>query len=194
MPAAWAAELQPDEAAAEPVAALLRPPQAAEALAAAVRRRVASDARPRPAAGAADGSLAAAGVADGSLAAAEVAAGSPGAAVPVAAPAACRTAAAPPLAACGWLCPAAAQEDGPADDRRQEAAACWAQQPAQPSSAQSQAVMPAAPPVASDWLCPAAARHPEDGGSLALVDPAPAVRCSVPQCSELCCLAQRRSA
>jgi len=185
----------PDEAAAEPVASPLRPPQAAEVLAAAVRRReapvavarprVASDARPQPAAV----------VAGGSPAAEAEAAGSPAAAVPAAAPVACQTAVAPPMAACGWRCQAAVQQDGPAGDRRQEVAACRVQQPAQPNSARPWAVvLPAAPPAASGWLCPAAARHPEDGGSPVLVDPTLAVRCSAPQCSELCCLEPRSSA
>jgi len=100
----------PDEAAAEPVASPLRPPQAAEVLAAAVRRReapvavarprVASDARPQPAAV----------VAGGSPAAEAEAAGSPAAAVPAAAPVARQTAVAPPMAACGWRYRAAVRE------------------------------------------------------------------------------------
>src|SRR5690349_20462904 len=125
MPAAWAAALRPDEAAAEPVASPQRP-QAAERDVAVAQPLEAPDARPRGAA--AVGSPAAAGVAAGSLAAAvEAAAGSPAAAVPVAAPAAQRSVVAPPMAACGWPRQAAVQAGGPAGDRRQGAAACRAQ-------------------------------------------------------------------
>src|SRR6185369_11037173 len=91
--AAWAAVLRPDAVAAEPVASPQRPRLAVEALAVAAAQPLAvSDARPREAAG----------VADGSLAAAEAAAGSPAAPVPVAALAAQPTAVALPMATCGW--------------------------------------------------------------------------------------------
>jgi hypothetical protein len=171
MPAAWAAVLQPDEAAAEPVASPRL--QQAEALAAAVvRRPVALGAR--PGAVAAGGSLAAA---------AAVAAGSPAAAVPVAAPAARRTAVAPPLAACGWRCRAAVREDGPAGDLRQETAACRVQQP---DWERQPVALLVALPAASGWLCQEAARHPADGASLAWADPATVARCSARSRLEQC--------
>jgi hypothetical protein len=178
MPAAWTAVLRPDAVAAEPVASPQRPRLAVEALAVAAAQPLAvSDARPREAAGVADGSLAAA---------AEAAAGSPAAPVPVAAPAAQRSAAAQPLAAGGWRCPAAAREDGLAGDPRQEAVACPAWQMAEPNSARQRAVLPVALPAACDWQCPEAARHPVDGGSLARAAPATVARCSARSRLEQC--------
>jgi hypothetical protein len=175
MPAAWAAVLRPDAVAAEPVASPQRPRLAVEALAVAAAQPLAvSDARPREAAG----------VADGSLAAAEAAAGSPAAPVPVAALAAQPTAVALPMAACGWRCRVVVPEDGLAGDLRLEA--CPAHQTAEPNSARRRAVLPVALQAAGGWRGREAVHHPVDGGTLAPADPVMVARCSARSRLEQC--------
>jgi len=177
MPAAWTAVLRPDAVAAEPVASPQRPRLAVEALAVAAAQPLAvSDARPREAAG----------VADGSLAAAEAAAGSPAAPVPVAALAAQPTAVALPMAACGWRCRVVVPEDGLAGDLRLEAVACPAQQTAEPNSARRRAVLPVALQAAGGWRGREAVHHPVDGGTLAPADPVMVARCSARSRLEQC--------